>query len=214
MKKLFYLIIVMVVLGLIVTGCIPVVPPAEQGEISGLKTPAIVERGFDEYGYNYNARLFNGWYGSWWDKKYNEQVGTLNAWIVMKWSKDWAPMADEPIGAWCTNHWLSYSDDYEESTWYGWDTRKEWTEKSLPPEAEYRMEEFLKIMKVGDNENEWERYMDGGAYSAMWGNYDSGVPKYVVFQDTIDIYDASTGDLVATFDLCTASPKGLGQPIF
>ena len=36
MKKLLYLIIVMLVLGLIVTGCIPVVPPEVQNETSGL----------------------------------------------------------------------------------------------------------------------------------------------------------------------------------
>ena len=39
MKKLFYLIIVMVVLGLIVSGCIPVVPPTEKDEVSSLKQP-------------------------------------------------------------------------------------------------------------------------------------------------------------------------------
>jgi parallel beta-helix repeat protein len=36
MKKLIYLIVAIVVLGLIVSGCIPVVPPAEQNETSGL----------------------------------------------------------------------------------------------------------------------------------------------------------------------------------
>ena len=41
------------------------------------------------------------------------------------------------------------------------------------------------------------------------GTYDSGVPKYVVFQDVISVYDTETGELVATFNLCTASPKGL-----
>jgi len=42
MKKLVYLIVAIVVLGLIVTGCIPVVPPAEQDEASILtKTPPL-----------------------------------------------------------------------------------------------------------------------------------------------------------------------------
>ena len=36
MKKLIYLIIAITVLGLIVTGCNPVVPPAEQGDLSTL----------------------------------------------------------------------------------------------------------------------------------------------------------------------------------
>ena len=36
MKKLFYLIVVIAALGLIVSGCIPMVPPVEQGETSSL----------------------------------------------------------------------------------------------------------------------------------------------------------------------------------
>ena len=38
--------------------------------------------------------------------------------------------------------------------------------------------------------------------------------KYVVFQDVISVYDTETGELVATFNLCRASPKGVGQSIF
>jgi len=173
------------------------------------------DKGFDEFGYNYNARLFNSWYG-YYDRDIEGGwvTGTGDAWLVMKWSKNWIPMIDEPVGAWCTNHWVWYSNDYDEETWYGWDIRLDWNEESGIPEAEYKVEEFLKIMKVGDNLEEWARYEAGGAVSAGWGTYDSGVPKYVVFQDTVDVYDTTTGELVATFDLCTASPKGLGQPIF
>ncbi len=170
--------------------------------------------GFDEFGYNYNARLFNGWYGS-----YDKDIeggpipGTGDALLLMKWSKNWDPMTDQPIGAWCTNHFTWYSNDYEEGTLFGWDTRLPWTDKDSVPEAEYRVEEFAKIMKVGDNEEEWERYEEGGAYSAGWGTYESGVPKYVVFQDVVEVYDGDE-NLVATFNLATTSPKGLGEPIF
>ncbi|WP_252743333.1 hypothetical protein [Thermococcus alcaliphilus] len=170
--------------------------------------------GFDEFGYNYKARLFNGWYGY-----YDRSIeggwvsGTGDAWLIMKWSKDWIPMEDEPVGAWVTNHWIWYSNDYNESTWYGWATRIQWNENTQP-NAKYRIEEFMKIMKVSDDPEAWAEYEAGGAYSAGWGTYDSGVPKYVVFQDTIEVYDAETGELIATFDLCTTSPKGLGKPIF
>lgn len=74
--------------------------------------------------------------------------------------------------------------------------------------------EFLKIQKVSDDPEAWEKYQAAGAYSAGWGTYEDGVPKYVVFQDVISVYDAKTDKLVATFNLCTASPKGLGRPIF
>ena len=42
MKKLVYLIVVIVALGLIVAGCLPVVPPAEQNETSNLKSDPTV----------------------------------------------------------------------------------------------------------------------------------------------------------------------------
>lgn len=149
------------------------------------------ENGFNEWGYNYGARLFNGWYGSY-DKANPDSIpGTGDAWLVMKWSKDWTPMADEPVGAWDTNHWTWYSDDYEESSWYGFTTRDSWTDKNITPESDYMITEFLKIQKVGDNNEEWERYEDGAAVSAGWGDYASGVPKYVVYQDLISVYEKS-----------------------
>jgi hypothetical protein len=48
-------------------------------------------------------------------------------------------------------------------------------------------------------------YSAGGAYDAGWGTYPDGVPKYVVFQDVISIYDTSTGALIA----CVACGKCL-----
>lgn len=145
--------------------------------------------GFDEFGYNYNARLFNGWYGY-----YDRNItggwvpGTGDAWLVMKWSENWLPMANEPVGAWCTNHFTWYSNDYDEATWYGWSTRLEWNETAGIPNAEYKVEEFLKVMKVGDDPVEWARYEAGGAYDAAWGTYGDGVPMYVVFQDVVSVY--------------------------
>lgn len=170
--------------------------------------------GFDEFGYNYKARIFNGWFG-YYDRSFDGWVsGTGDSWLIMKWSKDWIPKEDEPIGAWVTNHFIWYSNDYSEDTWYGWYTRVQWTDKDVTPNATYMITEFLKIQKVSDDEDAWNYYQSCGAYDAGWGTYDNGVPKYVVFQDVIDVYDVETGNLVAHFDLCTASPKGLGQPIF
>ena len=50
MKKLYYLIVLIMALGLIVTGCIPVVPPLEQNELSSTVDKAtIVNEGGEEY---------------------------------------------------------------------------------------------------------------------------------------------------------------------
>jgi len=188
--------------------------------------PVQAQGGFNEWGYNYTAHLFNGWYGQWGEFVYTYgrnpdpddhwSGATWDSWIVMKWSKDWIPAGDEPVGAWVTNHWYWYSDDYDEATWYGFTTRVEWTDKDVAPEAAYFMTEFLKVQSVGNDLEAWTEYQAGGAYDAGWGDYGAPdyVPRYVVFQDVISVYDATTGELVATFNLCTTPPHGLGQPIF
>ena len=150
------------------------------------------DKGFDEFGYNYGASLYNGWYGQYLSKPSGNWSGnTEDARLVMKWSKDWTPQQDEPVGAWTTNHFTWYSNDIDESTWYGWDTRVSWDDSNNEPFAKYKIVEFLKIMKVGDDQDAWDEYQQGGAYSAGWGSYSSGVPKYVVFQDVITIYERS-----------------------
>jgi hypothetical protein len=189
-KVLFPLLALVLALGLAIPMATVAAPP--------------VDKGFDEFGYNYNARLFNSW-----DGYYDRDIeggwvpGTNDAWLVMKWSKDWIPMADQPIGAWCTNHFTWYSNDYDEGTWYGWDTRVTWNETTGIPVAEYRVEEFAKLMKVSDDSDEWARYQEGGAFDCGWGSYESGVPKYVAFQDVISVYETAwtvTGSWALEFD--------------
>ena len=68
MKKLLFLIVAMVVLGLIVSGCLPVVPPAEQGETSMLtKVKPDPKPGTDFNGPHYNLNIIGkkaDWNGS------------------------------------------------------------------------------------------------------------------------------------------------------
>ena len=153
MKKLIYLIMAIAVLGLIITGCglLPVVPPAESvadDKAAVVKCTTIqdgtllnsngevITTGYDDWGYNYQSHMFNGFY-------YNysrplipytkETIDTApsKTWLVMKWSDTWMSNKDcngdgkldrgydcDPIlanssaceGAWCTNH---QSGEYE-----------------------------------------------------------------------------------------------------
>ncbi len=184
--------------------------------------------GFDEFGYNYDARLFNGWYG-YYDRSIEGGwvLGTGDAWLNMKWSEDWVPMDDEPVGAWCTNHFTWFSEDYDAATWFGWYTRIAWDDHCAVPStvevvndvettnyADYEAHEFMKIMKVSDDLDAWAVYEAGGAYDAGWGTYENGVPMYIVYQDEVQVFDVSTGALLLQLSLCTAGPKGLGMPIF
>ena len=175
--------------------------------------------GFDQYGYNYQARLFNGWYGNYLKPSTPLEYGTWNAWIVMKWSKDWTPMGTEPVGAWVTNHWSWYSNDMNPSDWYGFYGQYgypsvAWTDQNqIPAGATYFVTEFMKIQAVSDNPTEWATYQANGAYSAGWGVYPDGVPMYVVFQDVVSIYSLS-GTLLETVNVAVGPGMGLGQPIF
>jgi hypothetical protein len=153
------------------------------------------DNGFNERGYNYKARVYNGFYAE-------------DLYLVMKWSKDWTPMADEPLGAWCTNHLTWYSDDYSVDTWYGYETLTTYGEGT------YRIEEFSKIMKVSDDLEKWAEYQAAGAFNAGWGNHANGAPKYVVFQDSVNVFDTETGALVYSTTLMEGVNKGLGKPIF
>jgi hypothetical protein len=156
------------------------------------------DTGFNANGYNYNARIYKNFY-----------PGYPDAYLVMKWSKDWTPMGDQPVGAWTTNHWTWYSNEYDEDSYYGWDARTTFGTGS------YRIEEFSKIQSVGNDPATWEEYEIGGAYSAGWGAYPTTeVPRYVVFQDVVTVYDNETGAVVAEYNLTTQGPKGLGKPIF
>ncbi len=123
MKKLSILIAAMV---LIITTFAMVVPvSASQPE----------DKGFDEYGYNYQARIFVGigedWYrgkigstlGPWqegqeflWDETYGRDH------LVMKWSKAWddARFQEAEWGprAWSTNEWNGMFPDGSGETWH------------------------------------------------------------------------------------------------
>ena len=75
MKKLIYLIVAIAVLGLIVPGCIPVVPPVEQNELTVSKT--IVSEGveYTEIANNSEHKIRNKW----------DLTGSFEAWGNYNW---------------------------------------------------------------------------------------------------------------------------------
>lgn len=146
MRKLVYLIVVVVALGLIIVGCdLLTVPPSEESELDKAKpektecatiqdgtiyasTGELLTTGYDVYGYNYQAHIFNGRYCD-----YDRVAGGdfCDVKLIMKWSDVWLSNKDcngdgkldrgyacDPIianssaceGAWVTNH---QSGEYE-----------------------------------------------------------------------------------------------------
>jgi len=158
-----YLIVVIVALGLIVAGCaLLTVPPSEVSELDSKAKPSnctttiqdgtllnsnleVITTGYDDWGYNYQSHMFNGFY---WNNKrpaipYNKETidtAPSKTWLIMKWSDTWLSNKDcngdgeldrgydcDPVnagssaceGAWLTNHqWgESMNDDGETCKW-------------------------------------------------------------------------------------------------
>ena len=81
--------------------------------VLSVPVPAFAQGGFDEFGYNYQARVFVGKADGvdrnldgmvWGDPTY------ANDWLVMKWNAEWdrgiaEKWSNPPYDAWCTNEW-------------------------------------------------------------------------------------------------------------
>jgi len=141
MKKLIYLIVVIVALALIVAGCgLLTAPPAEESELDTKKPSncatiqdgtiyakdgvTLIETGYDEFGYNYQAHMFNGRYCD-----YDRVLGGdyCDDSLIMKWNDAWMSNkdcnSDDRLdrhfgydtyigsGAWLTNHQTGFYDE-------------------------------------------------------------------------------------------------------
>ncbi|MBI5199239.1 MAG: hypothetical protein HZA09_04395 [Nitrospirae bacterium] len=151
MKKLFVLTFCVVILGLIITSCEkqPTSPSSSVQTVAG--SPA--KGGFDEFGYNYQARVFVGAADGvdrkldgklWGDPTY------ANDHLVMKWSKAWddarfygAPWTPD---AWTDNEWNGQAPGGSGEVWH------------------------YKIVWVGSQLQNSPYWRDGGY--AIWGQFE------------------------------------------
>lgn len=124
--------------------------------LSFFSPSAFAAGGFNEYGYNYNARIFSG-PADGVDKKLDGKVWGDPTYaadhLVMKWNAAWdacnANGYNNPkycAGAWTTNHWSGNVPGGS-----GWS-------------------EHIKIIWVGSSAENSVYWVDGG-YS-VWGNYE------------------------------------------
>lgn len=131
--------------------------------------------------------------GTWINDEANLEKGfyqNSEYYIVMKSSKNWIPMAHQVKGAWITNHWTWYVDEYLEDSW----------QTALAYETgAYRVEEFIKMVAI--NDEDVEMYEDAGHY-VIWGNI-------LVLLDEVKIYDVATGEIVDQFYTAPDSTWGM-----
>lgn len=150
MKRILFLAAIAIVLTLVVTPIFAAQPD---------------DKGFDQYGYNNNARIFNGTGESWCMAGGQAQTwcddylgSSVNDKIVMKWNAAWDACNEDNTpeacsGAWTSNEWNGMKDG-SESVWH------------------------YKIVYVGPCTE--GAVVDGGGY-CLWGQYsvimDQGIYK-------------------------------------
>lgn len=151
--------------------------------------------GYDEFGYNYNARIFNGTMEQYYAKRnVDTPDNELGIMLKMKWSKNFV-IQGQNENSWITNHYTWFTDDYEnEATYYGYYDLNY-------GEGDFRVEEFIKIKSYGEVPPNVDELM------VIWGNF-------VITMDHIEVYDAVTGELVDEFDISDKAHPGLGNMKF
>jgi len=129
---------------------------------------AVAQGGFDEFGYNYQARIFVGPADGvdrdldgtvWGDPTY------ANDHLVMKWSKAWDDArfgdAEWGPGAWCTNEWNGMMPDGSQEVWHykiiwvgtGLEDSKYWREGGYAIWGQF---EVIMSQGVANGEHIWE----------------------------------------------------------
>ena len=91
----------------------------------------VITTGYDEFGYNYQAHMFNGLYSDY-DRQHGGPYSDVH--LIMKWNEEWMSNKDHDkdhtldrhwgydsyigSGAWLTNHmWGSYEQDGQTCHW-------------------------------------------------------------------------------------------------
>jgi len=136
----------------------------------------IISVGYDAWGYNYQAHMFNGLYDNY--ARPDEPLTEGNTWLMMKWSDEWLantdcnndgkldrgyscnstnPTSSACQGAWLTNHqWGSYLGN--------WNLTGDWV-----LEFDYLGRLYIHDMKVVDNTfTGTGGFPSGGPYSITW----------------------------------------------
>ncbi len=183
MKKIFVLLVVLV---MVLVGFVALAPSVaakkegakiQDGTILDSKGN-VITTGYDQWGYNYQAHLFNGYYHNNPRPNVPYTKDTIDqapskTWLVMKWSDSWLSNMDRNYdgkldrgnelpytssaasGAWCTNHqWGSYIGD---------------------DDNEHKWNYFVKIVYPGDDaykeDGMWYTSEDVEIGTVIWGAY-------------------------------------------
>lgn len=148
------------------------------------------------------ARIYVGW-----EEGYLEStLMPESTWLIVKWSKDWdLPFGfNIPEGAWMASHFIWYTNNISKGFFgYNETSLVSWGDPDIIPEAEYRVEDYVKIVILNENEN--KKYKEKGAFKASDLGYPFPENAYVVHY-TVEVYNATTNSLLFEYTLVPLSP--------
>jgi len=128
MKCSNFIVILFLLVGLLMINCEKAENPlmsSDQDKTADNTNMTLMKGGFDQYGYNYNARLFNG-LADGVDRKldgtYWGNTTYANDHLNMKWSKAWDNARFHGVAwnpdAWTTNHWNGQCKNGSGEVWH------------------------------------------------------------------------------------------------
>ena len=169
--------------------------------------------GFDEYGYNYQAHMFNGWYWNsgrpevpFTDEQSLIDAGKSTTWLIMKWSDVWLSNVDRNNDGKLDR---GIGPDYASSGVEGaWETNHQFGSYIGEDGKEYKWNYFVKIVCAPEGAYK-ETHEDGVEYWHLSDGTEMGTVLWGAYARVLQIYnDQGTGEHGVEYN--PAGPTGFG----
>ena len=173
--------------------------------------------GFDEYGYNYQGRMFNGWYHNnprpevpFTDEQSLIDAGKSTTWLIMKWSDAWISNLDRDDDGLLDRGYTKGSEPpYTSSAVEGaWLTNHQFGSYIGEDGKEYKWNYFVKIVCAPEGAYK-ETHEDGVEYWHLSDGTEMGTVLWGAYARILQIYnDQGTGEHGVEYN--PESPTGFG----
>ena len=145
MKALKLMCLMLLVLLFTASSSMAVCNKIQSGGITDINGNPITT-GFDKYGYNYQAHMFNGLYDNFSRPATPVTTGDVN--LIMKWSDEWISNLDCDLNG-KLDRGLDAKTGLSDGVSKGWLTNHEEGDHALPGEEPHHYTYFVKIVWVG-----------------------------------------------------------------
>lgn len=183
----------------------------QDGTITDVKGNPITV-GYDKWGYNYQAHIFNGWYWNYnrpdtpWTEETLIAAGKSTTWLIMKWSDVWLSNIDRNLDGKLDR---GVGPDYASSGVPGaWETNHQFGSYIGEDGEEYKWNYFVKIVCAPEDAYK-EIHEDGVEYWHLSDGTEMGTVIWGAYARTLQIYnDQGSGEHGVEYN--SAAPTGFG----